>query len=389
MRKILIIGFVALLSVVLASGFVDAKVTGLCSNCHTMHNSQNGSPVASGGPYEYLLNKGATSKTACWGCHAQGLSAIKDSVGTPQVYKSGANGYGGIGLAGGDFAYIVDNSGLKTIVTGTIQTVGHNVKDTGVTESTITGTFPPGDQHTTGITSSALFTCAGQYGCHGDRTKTTEYLAIYGAHHYNDNALKFGSINEANQALTGTGLGEKVGSSYRFLMGVKGGEETNWEGSSPGISVHNEYKGATSMGTSSATAPASATISGLCAECHGFFHGTGTGETGGTATPWKRHPTDIVLDRGAGTEYSGYKHRTLNLKEYSVEAPVARQSIPSAITSTVTPANDIVMCLSCHRVHASPYEDILRWDYRGMDAGTTGTSAGTGCFVCHTTKDGS
>ena len=378
MRKILIIGLVALLSLVLANGFAYAKVTGVCSTCHTMHNSQNGTPVAAGGPYEYLLNKGATSKTACWGCHAQDEGGASNIItGIPQVAHNATD------LAGGNFTYIT--AGGKSPTTGTTETVGHNVTDTGVTDDNYAGgTFPPGDQHTTGITN-ANFTCAGIRGCHGNRTSTSEYTAVVGSHHYVDNALKFGGIVEANQALSTGTIGVDVGSSYRFLKGVKGGEETNWSNTSS--SVHNEYKGASSMGVSSATAPASATISGLCAECHGFFHGTGTNETGGSATPWKRHPTDIVLDRGAGTEYSAYRHRDLAALKYSVQAPVARTTIPNAIEDDVAPAADIVMCLSCHSVHASAYEDILRWNYSGMDAGTTGSTAGTGCFVCHTLKD--
>jgi predicted CXXCH cytochrome family protein len=48
----------------------------------------------------------------------------------------------------------------------------------------------------------------------------------------------------------------------------------------------------------------------------------------------------------------------------------------------------IVLCLSCHRAHGSAHDDLLRWDYAGMQAGTTGAEAGSGCFICHTTKDG-
>jgi predicted CXXCH cytochrome family protein len=75
-----------------------------------------------------------------------------------------------------------------------------------------------------------------------------------------------------------------------------------------------------------------------------------------------------------------------------VEAPIARPVVPENSSSTVTPNDDttengaIVMCLSCHRAHGSDQPDLLRWAYAGMQAGT-GT-ADTGCFVCHTTKNG-
>jgi hypothetical protein len=51
--------------------------------------------------------------------------------------------------------------------------------------------------------------------------------------------------------------------------------------------------------------------------------------------------------------------------------------------------NVYVMCLSCHRAHGSPYNDMLRWDYDGMVAGngSGGGNDGTGCFKCHSEKD--
>ena len=69
---------------------------------------------------------------------------------------------------------------------------------------------------------------------------------------------------------------------------------------------------------------------------------------------------------------------------YSVEAPVARPTVYSTPSPTVTPGIDVVMCLSCHSAHATPYADILRWDYSDMVAGGSGSG---GCFTCHTQKN--
>ncbi|CAD7777657.1 MAG: hypothetical protein KIIPBIDF_00918 [Candidatus Methanoperedenaceae archaeon GB50] len=49
------------------------------------------------------------------------------------------------------------------------------------------------------------------------------------------------------------------------------------------------------------------TISGLCAECHGDFHGSS--DDIGSSSPWLRHPTDIQLP-GTGTEYYKYNAGT-------------------------------------------------------------------------------
>ena len=106
--------------------------------------------------------------------------------------------------------------------------------------------------------------------------------------------------------------------------------------------------------------------------CHGDFHGQ---ETGGS---WLGHPADTVLP--AEGEYASYT-------SYDPTVPVARPVL-TGVSATVTPGTDMVMCLSCHVAHGSPYNDMLRWDYNDMTTGTTGAGAGNGCFKCHTEKDG-
>ncbi len=359
-----------ILLVLMLSAGVQAKVTGNCSNCHTMHNSQNGSRVDASGPNEFLLNKGGGTVTTCWGCHAQGTANNIDSItGAPQVMHTNA-----ADLAGGNYAYI---KGFKSLGTGaTTLNAGHNVADTGVTDSVLTS--PPGDQNATGVTNINL-TCAGQYGCHGDRSIATVGLAVKGAHHYNDTALKFGTINTANQALSTGTTGQKVGSSYRFLMGVKGGENANWE-ATVSSSNHNEYSGAANKGVEAAISSPGNTysINGLCAECHGKFHGPAAGDiTNSTGSPWLRHPTDIVLPNSG--EYTAYN--TDN--SYNPTVPLARQTIPNAPIGTVTPGTDVIMCLSCHRAHASANYKMLRWDIKNATLST----AISGCNVCHTSKN--
>ncbi len=344
-----------------------AEITVDCLNCHTMHNSQDGGAISASGAAPYLLK--AEGNTPCWGCHAQGAAYNIDSVtGAPQVRHKNTSD-----LAGGNFAYI---TGDKEGKTGDTITRGHNVIDTGVIDNNFSsGIFPPGDEFSQsgdGFTNTS-FTCAGKFGCHGDRSVEDGNLAIRGAHHTITNALKFGSIDENAQ-------GSTVGTSYRFLLGVKGGEDSDWQ-ATVSADDHNEYKGATSGVESTKLAPGGNTVSGFCAECHGNFHGDAT-DTGGISL-WKRHPTDISLP-GTGTEYAVFTN-------YRPETPVARTEIPGSPSNTVDPTgttDDIVMCLSCHMVHASPYSDILRWNYEDMVVGTTGDAAGTGCFACHSSKDG-
>jgi predicted CXXCH cytochrome family protein len=176
-----------------------------------------------------------------------------------------------------------------------------------------------------------------------------------GAHHTDDSTID----------------GNSVGSSYRFLKGVHGLENPTTAWRNVSATDHNEYKGATSQGASSRTSPVNNTISGFCAECHGYYHGSAADETGGSVSPWKRHPTDFSLPSSG--EYASYT-------TYSVVAPVARTN-PSSISGTVNPggtSDDIVMCLSCHGAHATANYKLMRWDNKANMSG---------CVVCHTSKN--
>ncbi len=365
--NIIIIGVVIILS---GYGYAEANAKGKCGSCHSMHNSHDGAAgVEEGEEGASIMLNGST----CWDCHAKGNAHnIDPTTGTPQVMHNG-----GTDLAGGNFAYI---TGDKKGVSGDAMSRGHNINYTGV-EDVGYGTYPPGDKH--GNASAGLnektFTCAGTFGCHGDRTVDDQYAAVRNAHHYDDSALAFGSIDMNEQALQDGEVSDKVGSSYRFLMGVKGGEDADWQATS-GPEDHNEYFGSSNMGISSRNEPAGNTISGLCAECHGNFHGAGATQ-GSAMSLWKRHPTDISMP-GSGTEYAGYT-------VYDPDVPVARTIIPQYPSGEVNPdesTDDIVICLSCHTAHASRYENMLRFDYYDMMAGDPSKSGG--CFVCHTEKNG-
>jgi cytochrome c553 len=138
---------------------------------------------------------------------------------------------------------------------------------------------------------------------------------------------------------------------------------------------------ATSCHTSLGVSPSNHTISGFCATCHGNFHTLSNGGSDGIGpditSPFIRHPSDIVIPNSG--EYVGYT-------SYSVEAPVGRTTVSDTPSSMVNPGADVVTCLSCHMAHASPYDDMLRWDYNTMDAHNSG-DVNTGCFTCHRAKD--
>jgi hypothetical protein len=199
--------------------------------------------------------------------------------------------------------------------------------------------------------------CSGTWGCHGNRTIEDPFQAMEGAHHTDDSVID----------------GTTVGNSYRFLLGVKGKEHANWEYQAT-VTSHNGYRG--DGGYS-----AMDTISYLCGECHGRFHPHAF--LGGTEVieqnTWHKHPSDIAFSAVhggyAGSEYSEYI-------TYTLEAPVAYAN-PTGGESVVD-ENSIIMCISCHRAHGSPYSDMSRWNYALPGSG--GGSTDNGCLACHTQK---
>lgn len=321
-----------------------------CSECHTMHASQDDMPMGEGGAREGLL------LLSCYGCHTGDnpdsssgrFTPFVTSFSTPEYELTGTESTGDT-LAGGTFYWPYNDPSSEK--------KGHNVKP----GQAPTSTDPPG-----GGTMASQLTCAGTTGCHGDLSETNIYKSIFKSHHADDSSID----------------GSSIGKSYRFLLGVKGLEDPDWElpGAGSGLSFdkHNQYKGSTSYNDNPAT---SDTITSVCARCHGDFHGSGSfpGGTGTGSSPWLRHPTDIDM---ADSQYNSTEFN--NYTTYNPVAPVASSTGASLVTTDVqTPGNGIVTCISCHRAHGSRWTYNLRWNYLAWPGGT---DAYDGCSICHSSK---
>ena len=46
----------------------------------------------------------------------------------------------------------------------------------------------------------------------------------------------------------------------------------------------------------------------------------------------------------------------------------------------------MVMCLSCHQAHATPFDGMLRFDYNAARSPVQRRTVTDGCLACHTTK---
>jgi predicted CXXCH cytochrome family protein len=102
-------------------------------------------------------------------------------------------------------------------------------------------------------------------------------------------------------------------------------------------------------------------INDFCGACHEDFNGArnSTGARGFTG-----HPVGITISRAEHADldhWSGAANR------------VSQAEYPSGDSDDVYGAQ--VFCLSCHRAHASPHDNAMRWNHRQKP---------TGCLECHT-----
>ncbi|MGV1100015.1 cytochrome c3 family protein [Thiovibrio sp. JS02] len=354
-----------------------AQVAGQCADCHTMHNSQDGDPMSTdvAGAADSNVYR-ALTKGDCVGCHTSSTNTTVGGATNNIPYVNQAAEPAAT-LAGGSFYWVrnaADNPDRK----------GHNVEGiTDAADATLVNT-PPGFNVALNATytDASRLTCAGTNGCHGGGAAADSYADMSGAHHGKNNS---GGVN-------GYVDGSDLASSYRFLSGIKGLEDDDWENTSGAVD-HNVYYG---VDRATDAADSTATISALCAKCHGNFHSSATAHADDAtmgisygndmSSPWVRHPTDFDMwNVRAKADYAGYGGVG---NPYVVESPVASANVSDASTrvaNVYTAQGDaIVTCISCHRAHGSANDDLLRWDYADMDAHAGGSG---GCFNCHTTKD--
>ncbi len=340
----------------------DCKVEGNCSNCHTMHRSQGfwpwnpnwGGPASD--PLENLL------VADCVGCHTNytdgspiiTLNLQGSYINVPVVYNTASPPTSL--LAGGNFYWVGHGDDNK----------GHNVL--GIAGQDINMATAPGNTY--GCVNSCHFSLAvkqtimpamgsGCKGCH-----------LIPQHHADDQ----GPVVDNDPSGEGW---------FRFLSGhfagqghgVSGIEDADWQ-ATKSAGDHNEYLGYDGkQDTAGGISALGHTMTGFCTGCHGRFH------IERLASSWTRHPSDFTIPN-TGEYANAFGAAGTGTGVYNPDIPVARPdlsgwTVPGS-TVTLGPGGDLVMCLSCHRAHGSPYSSMLRWDYRGNDW--------SGCGACHTEK---
>ena len=346
MKKSLITLTIMLAAAAMIAAFscpAQAAVTGQCSNCHTMHYSQNGasSMYESGGPFAALLTGG------CIGCHTTDVSdPLDNTMNTPYVISSSSGFSDNNCLAGGFFP--------ATMVAGNNADQHHGVISTNTHAPAgydTDGTFQDYSGATNGLG------CAGKNGCHGNQTDVSDMAAIKGGHH--DTSSTYRMLYVGSDTVCGSPAVD-----YEEAIIATPATTVATSGATQNVNI---YSAGTVGGTE-------ATISELCGKCHGNFHGTTNTQSGGE---WIRHPSDTALPTGWA----------MGATDYAFDGDDAKNNPFGYTNATYTAGGTQVTCLSCHRAHGTENQDLLRWGYADDDSAQTqiaGTSTVTyGCLGCH------
>jgi hypothetical protein len=296
-----------------------------CDGCHSMHNSPE-NPV-SGTPNSTLL-KGSDGSSTCLNCH--------DGAGSYHVLSTDASNF----KPGGDFFWLTvgyTNTIRGNPVSSDPDNMGHNI---------IAADFPvlPGIDGTNGTApggtySSALLGCPSCHNPHGQVNGGTANgslpISVSGS---------YGAIPVAGS----------IAGNYRLL------------GDSAYASFTDDAPIAVTTGwgeTDASHVSYGTGMSEWCGNCHGDYvdaankHPAGNTNTlGGMATNYNAYVATGDFSGGAGAN------------AYTALVPFERQEtdktiLLTAVTSSQGPDGaDNVMCLTCHRAHASAFNNITRWD---------------------------
>ncbi|MFH1699209.1 MAG: hypothetical protein ABIE07_01365 [Candidatus Zixiibacteriota bacterium] len=287
-----------------ALAFHDAGVAH-CNGCHTMHNSENGAWVDTDSPdgNAWLL-KDETPSDVCLSCHSTGSRGV---FAADPLAPNGLNG-------GGDFVFLTEDnlndghSGASHPIVG--DAAGHNIDapSKGVSaDATLLaapgGTFP----------STAL----GCSSCHDP--------------HGNDGFRFLNTVGTIQDGL------------YTFTSATPDAEGIDARNTDELDDNHTAYKSG---------------MSEWCGNCHGDFHDNSTKLI---------HPSGSTLGGDVATAYGLYNGTEdiiggNPLTSYLAAVPF--EDANAAVASTDGPdAGSKVMCLTCHRAHASSAPNAGRWDF--------------------------
>lgn len=387
-----------------------------CESCHTMHESLNGSViqiskfgtnVTPNGASEFndasrFLLKGGDQSSTCLNCHGVADSNVETSKGNSYHVMSSYSGNEAIPAErgpAGDFAWLTISGNASSTGTGAAENPGqhhgHNIVavDFGLSSSTnysANGNVSPG-----GAYPVASLYCSSCHNPHSDyRISSTGVLEQRVGNTKIDPIVASGSYgNQGTNAVT-SGQAQGV---YRFLGGAsylpKSIATSNPNAAftaNPPVAVAPKTYNLTESGATYAANEVvrvayGSGMSEWCGNCH-----SGILNSAADPSSTHRHPAgaSALLNNATGNEAANYNaylasgdmsgnssgsYNSLVPYEEGLVlnsgnlAALSSHASSTAGASTSGPSTGIenVMCLSCHRAHATAFPEMTRWDAQG------------------------
>jgi len=382
-----------------AYAFHDGGVA-YCEGCHTMHNSTGNMSVRSGGTVDngvkYLL-RGSDQSSTCLSCHANAATGSYHIMTWPT--PNWAGGAAPVNFSpGGDFSWLT--SPVRTAPTGSHATppapqrLGHNV----IAADYVSGAFGIADPQLItapgGTYAAANLTCVSCHDPHSnariiDSSGTIQHTALGSVALPIAGSGSYGATPVTTTTGTTTTTVAAVG-VYRLLGGI-GYVPASYTGgptfkADPPVAVAPSTYNRSEAATQTRVAYGRG-MSEWCANCHVNIHTT---VSDGQSAPFI-HPAGSTALLGqsanlAGTAttnaaiYNAYKasgdlsgNQTssyLSLVPFEEGTGNIATLLGHAVTDNSqlggpTTGNENVMCLSCHRAHASGFGSMTRYSVTG------------------------
>jgi hypothetical protein len=329
-----------------------------CGGCHSMH-----APAAGG----VFLLTGTDQSSTCLSCHEHA-----GDTGPSSYHVSTADADMPPGVAplqrtpGGDFGWLKKDYTFTVRGTTTTEagdTHGHNIVavDKGYAADTTNTVAPGGNFPASQLACNSCHDPHGKYRRLADGTIAKSGAPIIGS----------GSYNTSATPATGAAVGV-----YRLLAGAgysKGGSTFNGVPAAKVPSTYNRSEATTQTRTSYGVASTGGHVTwgNWCSTCHPGMHSSGS----------MVHPVDISMGSSVATMYGQYvksgdmtgtsatSYLSLvpfaqNSSDYTALAATALNDGSAAATAGPG-STDKVICLTCHRAHASGFEYMLRWNNEG------------------------
>ena len=319
--KLSVVASASLLTMAFAGSAMAFHAGGVahCDGCHSMHNSATDNP-RSGSATAADLMKGSDASSTCLNCH-------NGSAGSYHI----ATANGGTMSQGGDFFWVKTDysytSRGTSLATSAGQGHGHNIvaADFGYAVDTVNTKAPGGlmASNTLGCTS-----CHDPHGqVNGGTDNGTAAISVSGS---------YGAAAPADGSIRG---------NYRLL------------GDSGYKLIHTAAPVARANDSSGTSVDYGTGMSTWCLNCHSAYNDHSN-----------MHPVNVSVPMATYNAYKASGDFTGAVATaYDALVPFQRgvndtSLLNPASTVGVEDADDKVMCLTCHRAHASAFDNAIRWD---------------------------